>query len=175
MVLTLIFSCGSENNKKDSKKNKLESKEIKDEQVAWELLDVVDEFNDVIDGQKSIGASFKGKFSNSVIANESLTVKMQIQDSIMVAFFYEYNREPIANLPSSKYLNIKLKKSNGEILEVKQLLYQNMMIDNDKELLKIVLQENKPLKVIVDISKVDKYSKTIYNFDLDPSGLKEKL
>jgi hypothetical protein len=49
------------------------------------------------------------------------------------------------------------------------------MLDTDKELLNILLNQDKPVKVIADISRADKYSSGVYLFEIDPIGLKEAI
>jgi hypothetical protein len=164
MIIGIILtSCGSGTEKKTENES------------AWQILQVKDEFGDIVEGKSTIAADFEGTMSNSAVSGAELTVRMQVEDSTIYSTFYEYSREPQAQLPDSKFLTIKVKVSNGEVLEAKQFLYGNMMVDSDKELLKILLSQDKPVKVIADISRADKYANGIYNFDIDPSGLKEVL
>lgn len=140
---------------------------------SWQVVQVKDEFGDIVKGESSVSADFRGTMSNSAVVDAALTVRMQIADSTIYSVFHEYDGKTKAQLPNSKYLTIKVKVSGGEVLEVKQFLYKNMMVDNDKELLKILLSQNKPVKVIADISMADKYSSGVYIFEVDPNGLKE--
>lgn len=179
MILGIVLtSCGSGTEKKTANDNPTEqvNKEVnKKTESAWQVFQVKDEFGDIVEGKSTIGAEFKGTMSNSAVSGADLTVRMQVQDSTIYSIFYEYSREPQAKLPESKHLTIKVKVSSGEVLEVKQLLYKNMMVDSRKELLKILLSQDKPVKIIADISLVDKYANDVYNFEIDPSGLKEVL
>ena len=68
-------------------------------------------------------------------------------------------------------LTIEIKIVNGEVVQAKQFLYKNMMIDNNKELLNILLSQNQPVKVIADISRANEYSTGIYKYEIDPNGL----
>jgi ribosome-binding protein aMBF1 (putative translation factor) len=179
IILSIILtSCGSGPKKKTETDNPTEqsNKEVnKGNESAWQVSQVKDEFGDIVEDKSTIAADFKGTMSNSAVSGEDLTVRMQVEDSTIYSIFYEYSREPQAQLPDSKFLTIKVKVSSGEVLEAKQFLYGNMMIDNDKELLKILLSQDKPVKVIADISLADKYANGLYNFVIDPSGLKEVL
>lgn len=178
MVGIILTSCGSGTEKKTESDNPAEqsNKEVnKTNESAWKALQVKDEFGDIIDGESTIAADFKGTMSNSAVSGADLTVRMQVEDSTIYSIFYEYSREPQAQLPDSKFLTIKVKVSNGEVLEAKQFLYGNMMVDSDKELLKILLNQDEPVKVIADISRADEYANGVYNFEIDPNGLKEVL
>ncbi|MEX2336353.1 MAG: hypothetical protein WD555_03680 [Fulvivirga sp.] len=165
MLGSFFTFCGGEKN--NTEKSSLNNKS------KWQAMDVKDDFGDIVQGESVIGAQFKGTMSNSAVAGVDLTVSMQLQDSIIFSTFYEYNKEPIAQLPDSEFLTIKVKVSNGDVLEAKQFLFQNMMVDSDKELLNILLGQDKPVKVIADISQADKYSTKVYNFEIDPNGLNE--
>lgn len=185
ILVVNLTSCGggtdkkteANNSEKENTKAEVQGKSEKEtNKSVWQKVGVKDEFGDIIEGESSIMANFEGTMSNTAVSNEDLTVAMQVvEDSTIYSSFYEYSREPQAQLPDSKYLTIKVKVSNGEVLEVEQFLYGNMMIDNDKELLKILLSQDKPVKVIADISRADKYANGVYNFEIDPNGLKDVL
>jgi len=175
-LTVLIVACGNGTEKKTDNKEVKPKDEVQSKnESSWEVVQIKDEFGDIVEGKSTISAIFKGTMTNSAVADAELTVRMQLQDSIIYSNFYEYNREPQAQLPKSKYLTIKVKVANGEVLEAKQFLYQNMMVDLDKELLNILLNQNQPVKVIADISQVDKYSNDIYKFEIDPNGIKEAI
>jgi hypothetical protein len=142
---------------------------------AWNQTGVVDEFGDIIEGKSIISSNSTGKFSNSATADSDLTVKMQLVEGNIYALFYEYNREPQAHLPESEFINVKVKVEGGEVIKVKQFLYNHMMCDTEGELTALVKNQTSPLKVIVDLSTIDKYSNTTYQFEIDPSGLSELL
>jgi hypothetical protein len=165
LVLLFITSCS--NNKDTKVKDNNENK--------WQTVKVTDEFGDIIEGELTLSAQFKGTFSNSAVEGERLTVNIQVIDSTFYTTFYEYNNPPMAELPSFEYVYLKIKIDNGEVVEARQLLYNNAMLDSDKELLNILLEQKKPVKVIMDLSEVNEYSRTKYNFEIDPKGLKESL
>jgi hypothetical protein len=165
-AIVILISCS------DSKENK-KTKEVNNKDIQWQMSKVQDEFGDVIEGKSTLSAEFKGTFSNSAVTNQNLTVSMQISDSTIYTTFYEYNKPPKAELPQSQYSFLKIKTDNGEIIEVRQFLYNNAMLDMDKELLLLLLKQKKPIKVIMDFSEINKYSRTKYNFEIDPNGLKE--
>jgi hypothetical protein len=143
---------------------------------AWQVVKVKDEFGDIVQGKSTIAADFKGKMSNSIISDADLTVTMQIlADSTIVGIFYEYNKKPQAKLPETQYITAKIKLADGEVTKVKMLLFHNMMWDNDKKLFKLLMTQSSPIKVIVDLSDISQYETTIYNFEIDPSGLKDLL
>ena len=178
IVGSILTSCGSGTDKKtenDNPSDKPTTEVENKNESAWQVVQVKDEFGDIVEGKSTIAADFEGTMSNSAVSDADLTVRMQIQDSTIYSIFYEYSREPQAQLPASKFLTIKVKVSSGEVLEAKQFLYNNMMVDSDKELLNILLSQDKPVKVIADISRADKYANGVYNFEIDPNGLKEVL
>jgi hypothetical protein len=142
---------------------------------AWVESPVVDEFGDIIEGESIITSSSQGKFSNSATSDSDLTVNMQIVDGSIYAVFYEYNSAPQAHLPENAFINVKAKVESGEIVKVQQFLYNHIMCDTEGELTSLVLNQSSPLKVIVDLSTIDKYSYTTYQFEIDPSGLSQLL
>jgi hypothetical protein len=142
---------------------------------AWVESPVVDEFGDIIEGESIITSSSQGKFSNSATSDSDLTVNMQIVDGSIYAVFYEYNSAPQAHLPENEFINVKAKVESGEIVKVQQFLYNHIMCDTEGELTSLVLNQSSPLKVIVDLSTIDKYSYTTYQFEIDPSGLSQLL
>jgi len=176
LLAVFIISCGNETEKKtDNKEVKpKEEVQIKNES-SWKVLNVKDEFGDIVDGKSTVVADFKGTMTNSAVADAELTARIQLQDSTLYTYFYEYNTPPQAQLDNKKFLTLKIKLANGEVLEAKQFLFNNMVVDQDKVLLEILLNQNQPIKVIADMSQVNKYSKTIYKFEIDPKGLKEVL
>lgn len=178
IVGSILSSCGSSTEKKtktDNPFDKSSSEVESNNESAWQLMQIKDDFGDIIEGKSNIVADFEGTMSNSAVSGANLTVRMQVEDSTLYSIFYEYSRKPQAQLPDSRFLTIKVKLSNGEVLEAKQFLYGNIMVDSDKELLKILLSQDKPVKVIADISLVDKYVNSVYNFEIDPNGLMEVL
>lgn len=148
------------------------AKEEKEEiESAWKVGNVTDEFGDVIKDKSVIMADFPGKMSNSAIENAELIVKMQIQDSTLFTVFYEYGKSPQARLPKGK-ISIKLKMFNGDVLNVKQYLYENMMVDDNNALMKIILAQDKPFKAIVNLKDVDNFYNGVYSYEISPAGLK---
>ena len=176
LLVVFIVSCGNGTEKKTDNKQVKPKDEVQNKnESSWEVLNVKDEFGDIVDGKSSVVADFKGTMTNSAVADAELTARIQLQDSTLYTSFYEYNKPPQAQLDNSKYLTLKIKVANGEVVEAKQFLYDNMMVDLDKVLLDILLNQNQPIKVIADMSQLNKYSKTIYKFEIDPKGLKEVM
>jgi len=176
--IILLTSCNSDSERKtksDTSSTQSNTEVKKENESAWQVVQVKDEFGDIIEAESALVGTFKGTMSNSATSDAGLTVKMQILDSKIYSTFYKYNRKTKAQLPDSKFMKIKIKVSSGEVLEAEQFLYGNMMVDSDKELLNILLSQDKEVKVIADISNANKYSNEIYKFVIDPNGLKEVL
>ncbi len=158
------MSCGSKSGNLKNRKTQV-----------WNSVQVVDEFGDNVEGKFDIGASFNGKMSNSITTGVPLIVNAYLHDSTLAFVFYEYEREPYAQLPDSEFLRIKIKTSSGELFQSEVFLYQNLMLDNSKELLGILLNETEPLKIIVDLSRYHGFPNKVYMFELNPNGLQEAL
>lgn len=176
----ILISCGGNSDKKDKKNNEVVSEkpttDVKEIKVkAWEVVSKKDEFGNAIETKTIIMADFEGTMSNSSEAYAPFTVKMLVKDSTILSAFYDYNREPRAELPESKTLSIKMKLQNGEVVKAEQFLYENMMVDSNSELLNILLEQNEPIQAIADISLADEQSNTIYKFEINSSRLKEAL
>ena len=75
---TILTSCGSgTENVTSSDKTATEVNSKKES--AWKVMQVEDEFGDIVEGKSTIGADFEGTTSNSAVSDENLTVRMQIQ------------------------------------------------------------------------------------------------
>lgn len=138
---------------------------------TWKKAPIKDEFGDSVPGKFGILARFDGEMSNSAVANEKLVVSMQIQDDILYSIFYEYGSPPQSSLPDRKFLPLRIKLANNEIIEIEQFLLEDIMYDSDDNLLNVLMRETEPFKVIVDLSKVDRYESTKYTYEVDPKGL----
>jgi len=185
LIAITITSCTNDTSSK-SKTDTVVAKEIKNtanvkSQVeteikpVWQIEQVTDEFGDKVEGETAIVANFNGEMHNSAVSGADLTVRMSLYQSKFLTNFFEYGKSPSASLPESEYIIIKLKLSNGDKLEVKQFLSSNFMFDSENKLVDIVLSQNMPIKVIVDLSKANEYSSGIYYFEIDPTGLKDAL
>jgi hypothetical protein len=142
---------------------------------VWQIEQLKDEFGDKVEGETAIVANFNGKMYNSAVSGANLTVRMTLYDSLFFTDFFEYSTPPSAYLSDSDNVIIDLKLSNGEKIEVKQFLRKNLMCDFENELFDIILSQNKPIKVIVDLSKANEFSNATYYFEIDPTGLKDLL
>ena len=174
LTIPLIFiGCGSST---DSSTN-IQGGDITEEQKeviepSWTKSVIIDEFGDEIDGKSALGAIFSGTMSNTATQNSKLMVKMNIQDSILYTQIYEYERN-LAQLPEYKYVWLKVKSNKGDITKVKQLMYSNMMVDMDHELLSLLTESKGELKVICDLSTVSEYESSVYKYSIDNDGLSE--
>lgn len=168
IALIALLSCES---KKETIADEPKKEEIKG---SWQVRKIVDEFGDEVKGKSTIVGDFEGKMSNSAVSDAKLIARLQVQDSSIYTMFYEYGNSPQATLPKGE-ISIKIKLFNGDVLNVKQYLYENMMVDNDKELFKILTTQDKPVKAVVDLSRAKGYSNEVYSYEIDPAGLKGLL
>ena len=177
LVMSIIVfgtSCSSSESSNDQTET-TEQEASPESESIWKVVNVVDEFGDVVEGKGAVVATFKGTMSNSATSSADVTVKVQLgdeKDSYIT--FYEYN-DIEGNLPESKIFNIKIKKENGETEFIEQFSMNNMMADTKGILIQKALEQNEPLKVNVDLSRASDYESTVYNFELDTKGLTELL
>jgi hypothetical protein len=141
----------------------------------WRIVEIKDNAGKVVPGKSAIMATIKGRMSNSTSPDAELTVKMQIQDSVIVTLFYEYKTQSEAKLPESGFFNATVKLSDGKLTKAKQLFYKNMMVDDDKDLFYLLLSQKSPVKMEVNLSRFNKRENTIYNYEIDPAGLGDLL
>jgi len=188
LIFLLIFfgiSCSSNSsNSETAEATDSKSKtEIKEEKVEpektktgnWEIAKVVDEFGDEVKDEGAVIGIFEGKMSNSATSNSDINVKVQVsKDKQSFITFFEYGNRK-GNLPDKKLFKIKIKKENGETEFVEQFSMNNMLADTKSVLIEKVLAQNSPLKINVDLKRASKYESTVYNFEIDPKGLKELL
>lgn len=175
LVSLFVFSCGNTTDTKKVKETTNSKETVQEKASIWEHVPVKDEFGDIIEGKTLLVARVKGKMTNSAVADAELLIEMQVSDSTIYTAFYEYGTEPRAELPHGVSLPIKVKLPNGEIIDVKEFLANDVMIDFDKELINVLFNETQPIKVIADISKADKYESSVYQYTIDPYGLKELI
>jgi hypothetical protein len=185
IVTTVLFlSCsGKVDSSLNDSTNQVGVNQSISNNSAWEKVDVVDEFGDIKKNEFAIIGKFNGKFSNSIATDAELIVKMQVADSSIFTMFYEYGREPKAELPNNKFVNIKVKLNNGVIKELNMFLMDNLMTDGNKKtgLSNLIRTERKPFKVIVDLKNVldggfkydGEHKDKSYVFEIDPRGFNE--
>lgn len=182
-ISLMIFGCGSENTSQNQKNSESNSEEVaesnprkEEKKSAWEFAKVVDEFGDEVKGESAVIGIFTGRMSNSATSDADVTVKVQVGNDKKTTFitFYEYGNNP-GNLPDRKLFNIKIKKDDGSTEFVEQFSMNNMLADTKGILLEKILAQSEPLKVNVDLSRANQYDKTVYNFEIDPSGLSELM
>jgi hypothetical protein len=170
VMLYILCACEA----KKEEKNITEIQASVDIKSAWEEVPVVDKFGDPVIGKSAIKGDFEGKMSNSATNDAALKVRISIQDSTLYTVFYEYGKKP-ARLPDGKiFINLKL--SNGDVLNLKQYAYNNILADDDNKLLNALLAETNPIKVILDLSEyskynISKYNNGVYSYVIDPTGL----
>ena len=182
LIIILLIGCSSESATKSESETKEEltakgEEPSKDEEkkAIWEIAKVVDEFGDEVKGEGAIIGIFDGKMSNSATTNGDVKVKVQVtKDKGSFITFYEYGRNP-GNLPDKKLFKVKIKKENGETEFLEQFSMNNMMTDTKGLLIEKVLSQSSPLKINVDLKRASKYQKTVYNFEINPEGLKELI
>ena len=181
LIFLLIFlgiSCSSNSsNSEAAEPTSSKSKtEIEEEKTGnWELVTVVDEFGDEVKGEDAIIGIFDGKMSNSAISDSDMKVKVQVsKDKQSFITFFEYGTHE-GSLPDRTLFKIKIKKENGEMEFVEQFSMNNMLSDTKSVLIEKVLAQESPLKINVDLKRASEYESTVYNFEIDPQGLKELL
>lgn len=126
-------------------------------------------------GKSLVAADFNGKFSNDATEGAELRVHMQIQDSTVITIFYEYKNRKQAVLPQNKYVNAIFKSSKGELADVKQILYNNMMVDTDQNMYDFLLSMKEPQEMRVEMQVADKNNHSVYIATIDTAGLFEAL
>ncbi|PKP35576.1 MAG: hypothetical protein CVU00_01620 [Bacteroidetes bacterium HGW-Bacteroidetes-17] len=177
-LASFIISCGSSVNKKvqsnEEPKTDTIAKEVKTVKSDWKKVYALDEFGDKIESKYTLNVQFMGTMTNSLETGSNITVKMQIKDSIIYTIFYDYS-DLEDELPNGKSVNLKVKIENGEVLQVRQYFTNNRMIDKDKVLLKLLLAQEVPLKVIADLSMADSDASTVYKYNISTAGLKDLL
>lgn len=174
LLISLTYSCSVKEEPIEEviqeKVNKKE--EPKETYGIWTKTSKVDEFGDETDGY-SISAMFKGVMSNSATNNANLIVRIDVSEGKVYAQFLEYGSQR-ANLPDSKHIKIKVKTDSGESILVENFFFQNYLADTQGELYKLILDNDK-VKILVDFSWIDGYSKTKYIYEITSKGLKDIL
>ena len=143
--------------------------------MGWQFAKTVDEFGDETEGGALIGL-FEGTMSNSATAGDKVIVKVQVAEDSETTFFtfYEYGSRP-ASLPNEKLFNIKVKKQDNSTEFVEVFSMNGMLAETKGVLLGMILDQEKPLKFNVDLSRSNQSHSTIYNFGVDPEGLQSMM
>jgi hypothetical protein len=144
---------------------------------VWKILEVKDKFGDKVKGESVIAGDFSGKGSNGLTPETDILIRVQIRDSTIAIAFSENNGRRQAILPENQFMNVDIKLSNGKLISAKVFLSQNMMWDDSdtRALYQLLMSEKDPFKVNVDLGRASEYTKTIYNFEINPKGLKNLL
>ncbi|MFT6002387.1 MAG: hypothetical protein ACI95T_001148 [Flavobacteriales bacterium] len=185
LLITLGISCSSDSSNSEAKKEGNNNKEMetkeeslepkKEKKGFWEPVKIVDEFGEEVEGKSAIVGMFEGKMSNSATTNSDIKIEVQIgTDNNSFITFYEYGDRK-GNLPDRKLFKIKIKKEDGSTEFIEQFSMNNMMADTKGLLIEKVLAQETPLKINVDLKRASKYESTVYNFEINPKGLKELL
>lgn len=141
----------------------------------WEFVNDVDEFGDKIKEQRAIIGTSNGRMSNSTSTNEDVTVVIRVgKDKSTYIKFFEHGAT-LANLPDKQLFNIKIKKEDGNTEFIEQFSIDNMLADTKGVLLGKLLAQKSPLKINVDLKRASQYESSIFNFEIDPTGLEALL
>jgi len=153
-----------------------EERKRKEEEDAmynnWVKRNMVDEFGDPIDDY-TIRSMFRGEFTNSATASEKMSVMCDVTVEKYVYFsVYEYNRSNKANLPREKFINIDVKLKDGSVTSSRFFMFQDYFTTSDKDFYNLLISDNPPVKISIDMSKTNEYSRTKYVFEINTEGLK---
>lgn len=171
-ALTLLFAACSETASTDTSKDEAIN-QTEDVKTAspWRVAGSVDEFGDKVEGEANVTAKFKGQMSNSATTSSEMEVEVIISDMMLLGI-YEYGRS-LASLPSNEFFAIKVKMENDSTDFVRVFSTNNVLVDADGDLMEKLLNQKKPLKVSVDLSRANQYLSSKYNFEIDPNGLSD--
>lgn len=123
---------------------------------GWEETPTKDEFGDLTGGSV-LSQYCEGTFSNSATANSDLTVRISIQQEILMLDLYEYNQQPGAKLSREATLGkIKVKRADGTVEEYQafapdqgglwfppgyQMKFLDLVMDGDGEEITVLIKE----------------------------------
>lgn len=175
LILALIWSCAPGNEKTEEKSENSIAEPVSEPKSAWQVVPIVDAFGDEVPGKSAIIGLFEGRMKNGLGSNQKVTVKVQItEDYKTFITFYEYGSS-IGTLPKEDIFKIQIKKSDGSSEFIQQFSYDNILSDSKGILGKAFLAQSEPLKVNVDLSRHSGYLTTVYNFEIDPTGLTDLM
>ena len=174
-TVLILSSCLADNKKKSPSQNQQTEidKLLTVNKTGWEKGMVTDENGN--NAKMGILKTISGKMSNVAVHEAPLKVNLQItKDKISYINFQLMSRIE-GPLPQNEHFNIKITKDNGESEFIKQYSSNNILIDKNGVLVKKVLSQNSPLKVNVVVEKENKSHNSIYDFEIDPKGLKDLI
>lgn len=169
LSLLLVASCSSPSNKdsgsSDNKSNDKAGDTAKAEpdkaaQISkWQALPLRDEFGDMT-GDSTVAVEIEAKMKNSATNSGNAIVVAMIQKGKLYLSVSDYGRSP-AQFKSGRG-NIKVRTEQGD--QFIELYFQdNIGADSDGKLLELIKKEANT-KVVIDESRWDKYSNTVYSF-----------
>lgn len=177
-IIITLGGCGSATNSSDSnldndslfQKDKLKTEEESEEFGVWKQVSKADDFGDEAK-EKTTYAIFKGTMSNSAVSDADLCVRIDFDKEGKNCYFQFLEHCNLkTNLPRDEFINVDAKNDNGEISQIKMLLFNGLLAENNGELCKL-LKANQSIKLLVDLSRVNKTKQVKYVFTITSKGL----
>ena len=176
IVWLIIFaSCVSDNKTKSPSQNQISEigKLLTVKKTVWEKGIITNE--DGENAKTGIIRTLSGKMKNAIINDAPLKVVLQITKDKTSYIRFQLMSKFEGPLPQNEYFNIEITKDNGESELIKQYSINNILIDKEGKLVEKVLSQNSPLKVNVVFEQENKIHNSIYDFEIDPKGLKDLI
>lgn len=132
----------------------------------WDKIQQEDEFGDKSEGF-TYGAYFKGEMSNSMVNGAEACFRVDVQSDLKSLYiqFADYCTSK-ASLPDEEFITVQLKDlKTNEKLSCQGFFYRGMLVFTDGKFMEI-FKEHKEMKMLVDISRVNKYIQSKYVFTI---------
>lgn len=163
LAFALFVSCSSQ-----VEPTATPSEPTPDNPYGWRYAPSIDEFGDTAKVDGSLIGLFPGTFSNSATLKDTLIVKMEVGDSMILGQIYEYGTIP----GISDNLEVTPGSVAVKLPDSVRLLPLNFgmgyFASPDRELLNLLTSIKAPVKMRVDMKEVNQYLSTEYVFTVDP-------
>lgn len=165
LTLTLI-SCSGEKTKQDSQPKK-ELAEVVN--TNWKKLQVVDEFNDPVEGEFNTVGTFEGVEN---VSGKNIPLKIQVQlvgNQTYIKFINSMGM--VEQLTDKKFIDVSVKNEAGAVSKIQQFTFDNYLVDSDSILYNMLMESNQELKINVNKKSLNKFMNGNYVFTMSSKGL----
>ncbi len=155
-----------------------ELKEFTKNLGMWQKGNFVDEFKDKT-GQGFAYSVVLGSHENSSVVNSDVYVKTIIEEEMLYFQIFNSSMTMKENFPDSKFGNIKIKYSNGDVKTEKAFFYDNSVSEYPDDKIPLIyshlLNNNDELKILIDLSTASEFYSDKYQFTLKKNNLDEVM
>jgi hypothetical protein len=144
----------------------------------WQIGGLVDEFGDKT-GKSYVYSVVRGTHENSAVVNSDVYVKSFIQGATLYFEIFNSSMNMKETFPDSEFGTIRIKFPNGDVKSERVFFYQNSISESPDTGAPLIYTHLKKggedLKILIDLSTVNRYQSDKYQFSISATNLTEAL